>query len=258
LTFKTSFVFTYFCTDMKPNAYTIKHLLAFLLCLSMAPLAICQDVESEEVETKVLDSLYKEDQFYIGVTYNLLAYKPKGVSQNGFSSGFHFGFTKDMPINKRRNMAIGLGLGLSFNSFNHNLLIEKKEDNTIEFNVLNDAETAFTKNKFSMHLVEVPLEFRWRTSTAEDYMFWRIYTGFKFGYVFSNGSKFRGDPRNIKLNNIDAFNKFQYGINLSVGYNTWNFYAYYALNPIFKSDSKINATTIDAKALKIGLMFYIL
>ncbi len=236
----------------------MKYLLALLLCSCIVPLAVCQDIDGLETETKVLDSLYKEDQFYIGVTYNLLAYKPKGISQNGFSSGFHFGFTKDMPINKRRNMAIGLGLGLSFNSLNHNLLIDKKEDSSIEFSVLNDSETSFSKNKFSMHLLEVPLEFRWRTSTAEDYKFWRIYTGFKFGYVFANGSKFKGEPTNIKLNNIDAFNKFQYGINLSVGYNTWNLYAYYALNPIFKSESKINGSTIDAKALKIGLMFYIL
>jgi hypothetical protein len=31
--------------------------------------------------------------------------------------------------------------------------------------------------KFTQLLVEVPLEFRWRSSTFESYKFWRIYGG---------------------------------------------------------------------------------
>jgi len=233
----------------------MKFIVPIVLCFLTMSSMHSQTVEEESVT--VVDSLYKEDQFYIGVTYNLLAFKPKGSSQNGFSSGLHFGFIKDMPINKQRNIAIGVGLGASFNSFNQNILISETNGNT-NFNILNDAETPFSKNKFSMHLIELPIEFRWRTSTAKDYKFWRIYTGFKLGYSFVNGSKFVGDSGKIKLNNIDSFNKFQYGISLSAGYNTWNFYAYYALNPIFDKNSKIDNTVIDAKALKVGLMFYIL
>ncbi|WP_041301691.1 porin family protein [Lacinutrix sp. 5H-3-7-4] len=205
---------------------------------------------------KVIDSLYKEDQFYIGVTYNLLGQKPEGLSQNGFSSGFHFGFTKDMPINKRRNIAIGLGVGLSLNSFNQNLQIAKTDGNNLEFSIIDD--TDYSKNKFSTYMLEVPLEFRWRTSTAVDYKFWRIYTGFKFGYLFANNTKFEGQPENMKLSNLDIFNKFQYGLSLSAGYNTWNFYFYYSLNPIFKNEAQINGQIIDANALKVGLIFFIL
>jgi len=39
-----------------------------------------------------VDSLYREDQFYIGFTYNSLFNKPAEVSQNKFSSGFSGGF----------------------------------------------------------------------------------------------------------------------------------------------------------------------
>ena len=236
----------------------MKFLLSILLFFIIMPSAFCQiEVEQEEDALQVVDSLYKEDQFYIGVTYNLLAFKPDGSSQNGFSSGFHMGFIKDIPINKQRNIAIGTGLGLSFNSYNQDILIVQNNNST-NFSILNDAETPFSKNKFSMHLVELPIEFRWRTSTAKDYKFWRIYAGFKLGYVFLNSTKYVGNPANIELSNIDSFNRFQYGLSLSAGYNTWNFYAYYGLNPIFNSDSKINNTVIDARALKLGLMFYIL
>jgi len=221
-----------------------------VLFLFVTPLAWSQD---KDAIVKPIDSLYKEDQFYIGVTYNLIGKKPNGLSQSGFSSGFHFGYTKDMPINKRRNISIGLGLGLSLNSFNQNLLISELEDKSTTFSITTD----FTKNKFSTYMLEVPLEFRWRTSTALDYKFWRIYTGFKFGYVLASNTKFEGLPSNIKLSNIDAFNDFQYGVSLSAGYNTWNFYFYYALNPIFNNDAKIDGKTINANAIKIGLIFFL-
>ena len=43
--------------------------------------------DSTNTTITVIDSLYREDQFYIGLTYNLLQKRPKGVSQNSFSSG---------------------------------------------------------------------------------------------------------------------------------------------------------------------------
>ena len=110
----------------------------------------------------------------------------------------------------------------------------------------------------SSSLVELPLEFRWRTSTADSYKFWRIYTGFKLGYVIANTSKFESSTQNIKLKNINDFEKIQYALTLSVGYSTWNAYLYYALNPIIKNEAKVDGESLDINAIKIGLIFYIL
>ncbi|WP_460220095.1 porin family protein [Psychroserpens sp. MEBiC05023] len=208
--------------------------------------------------TKVVDDRYREDQFYFSVTYNLLGNKPKGVSQSGFSSGFHFGFIRDMPINEKRNKAIGIGLGLSTNSYNQTLLISEI-DGSFNYSVI-EGDVSFSKNKFTTYLLEVPLEFRWRTSTASDYDFWRIYAGIKFGYVVHNSSKFNGNPNNIKLSNIDHFNDLQYGLTLSAGYSNVNFHFYYALNSIFDDNATLSDTnsSIDMNAVKIGLIFYIL
>ncbi|MGE5943640.1 MAG: porin family protein [Flavobacteriales bacterium] len=213
---------------------------------------------AQENNIKIIDSLYKEDQFYAGVTYNLLGKKTSDLKQNGFSLGFHAGFIKDMPINKDRNIAIGIGLGYSANSFNQNLLIVKDGLGNINYSIIDENNISFSRNKFSQHLIEVPIEYRWRTSNPVDYNFWRIYTGFKIGYVFASTAKFKGDLGNFKYTNIEDFNKFQYGLTASLGYNTWNLYLYYALNPIFSSDAKINGETIDMNAIKIGLMFYVL
>jgi hypothetical protein len=200
---------------------------------------------------------YREDQFYLSVTYNLLNNKPDDVNQNGFSSGFHFGFIRDMPINEKRNLALGLGIGLSSNSYNQNISI-LKSNNELAYSIINESEINVSKNKFTTYLVEVPFEFRWRTSTAEDYNFWRIYSGFKVGYLFYNSSKIKSEEGDENLSNLDDFNKIQYGLTMSVGYGTWNFHVYYGLNSIFDDTAKLDGKAIDMKAFKIGLMFYIL
>lgn len=241
----------------------MKHFLFFIVCLLTNFIAFAQDDElklSEKASDTlvVTDENYREDQFYASITYNLLENRPDGVSQNGFSSGFHFGFIRDMPVNKRRNIAFGIGLGLSANSYNQTLLISEVNNNLI-YQVLID-DTSYSKNKFTTYLVEVPIEFRWRTSTIDTYDFWRIYTGIKFGYVIHNSSKYEGTPQNTRLTGIDDFNKLQYGLTLSVGYSKFNAYCYYELHTIFDDKAKIsgNGSDINMNTIKIGLIFYIL
>ncbi|MFL1012425.1 porin family protein [Flavisericum labens] len=223
-----------------------------LILLIFCCIGFAQDVVEKEV-----DSLYKEDHFYAGVTYNILANRPSDLRQSGFSLGFHLGFIKDMPINKKRTWAIGLGLGYSANSFNQNLLVSKGNNGNFNYSIIEDSKT-FAKNNMSSHIIEIPIEFRWRTSTPTEYNFWRIYTGFKLGYSFINTVKYEGGLGNIKYNDNDHFNNLQYGITLSAGYNTWNLHLYFALNPIFNKDAQLNNSNINMNALKIGLMFYIL
>ena len=202
------------------------------------------------------DPNYKEDQFYFGITYNLLGKKPNGLTQNGFSGGFHLGFIKDMPINTNRNLAIGLGLGYSTNSINQNLFISENAQGSPQYELVSSG--SFSKNKVSMHLIELPLEIRWRTSTPVDYAFWRIYTGFKLGYVIASTSKHEGEPMDVKLSGLDDINRLQYGLTLSVGYDKINAHLYYSLSTLFDSSAKLNGDGLDINVVKIGLILYIL
>ena len=233
----------------------MKRLLFIIVGLLCVQFSFSQDIIGIQVNDS-LDNNYKEDQYYFGITYNTLTNMPKGIRQNGFSSGFHLGLIKDIPINKRRNVAIGIGLGYSTNSINHNILISKAQNDSYTYELLNDSE--FTKNKFVQHLVEIPLELRWRTSTASSYKFWRIYTGIKLGYVFASNTKFKNASEQIKNNNIKDFNQLQYGVTLAIGYDSWNAYIHYTLNSIFDSDVQLNSNNLDIKMLKIGIMLYIL
>ena len=212
---------------------------------------------AQDDHLKPVDSLYKEDQFYVGVTYNLIANKPEGLSQNGFSWGLSLGFIKDIPINKARNKGFGIGLGYASDSYNNNLFVSKDSSGDYVYTVLDDG-SSFTKNKFLFHLIELPIEYRWRTSTPTDYAFWRIYTGIKFGYVMANSWKYKGDLGDLKYHDISDVNNFQYGLTLSAGYNTWNFHVNYLLNSIFSKNSSLGTESTNVSIIKIGLTFYIL
>ena len=230
---------------------------AFFFALGSASISYAQETETDKDSLKVVDTNYREDQFYASLTYNLLANKPNGLSQSGFSSGYHLGFIRDMPVNERRNVAIGIGLGLSSNSYNQTMLITES-NSQYSYTLLNDNEIDFDKNKFTTYLVEMPFEFRWRTSTATEYDFWRVYAGFKLAYMVFNSSKFEGQSGTIKLYDIQDFNRFQYGLTLSAGYSTISFQVYYGLNNLFKDSAQINNEPIEVTAVKMGLIFYIL
>lgn len=204
-----------------------------------------------------VDRLYREDQFYLGFTYNILSGLPEDISQSGFSGGLHLGFIRDFPINEKRNIALGTGLGWSFNTYGQNLFIGEGEDTgNSNFQVID--EQNYDSNRFSTQSIDVPLQFRWRTSSAENYKFWRIYAGIKLGYVYYFRSTFVQSGDRVRQTNVPEFNRFRTGATFTFGYNTFNFYFYYSLNPFFNDDAQLNGQEIGLTTFQVGLMFYIL
>lgn len=203
-----------------------------------------------------IDSLYREDQFYAGINYNSLLNKPVGLSQDKISFGFSAGFLRDMPVNKSRTVAIASGAGFSFNNYIQNMAITGSSSNPI-YGII-PSNVNYNKNRIEQLRVEVPIEFRWRTSTPETYKFWRIYGGLKLSYLLLDKSVYINDQTKVIISNNKDFNDLLYGAYISAGYNTINLYAYYGLNSLFKSSAKINNETIQMNTLSIGVMFYIL
>ena len=119
-------------------------------------------------------------------------------------------------------------------------------------------DNTISSNLFTSHNLEFPLELRWRTSTATKYNFWRVYTGIKFFYNLSNKFQFDDESNTTyKYSNISNYNRLQYGLTLSTGYDEFNINIFYGLTPVFKG-SNLNGEKIDTKILKFGLIFYIL
>ncbi len=201
------------------------------------------------------DINYLEDQFYIGITYNTFRDKPTNLLQRNLPYGLQFGFIKDMPINEKRTVAIGLGLGYAVNSYYSNLVASKNNGN-ITYSFLMDGAN-FQRSKIETHLLEMPLEIRWRKSTPVDYKFLRFYGGVKLGYAFVSRSKYVSNEKKESFYNTDV-DKFRYGLQLNVGYNTWNLHIYYGLNNLLKNTAAISDKEISIKPFRIGFNFYIL
>ncbi len=199
-----------------------------------------------------IDLKYLEDQLYLSLTSNVLVDKPLGISQNGFSGGFSMGFIKDIPLNRKRNFGIGVGLGYAYNAFIQNLKIFQENQET-QFSIAKN----YKSNKLAINEIEFPIELRWRNSTPKKYKFWRIYAGIKASYILTVKTSYKDDIESLTTKNITEFNRFQYGMTLAAGFSTWNLYVYYGLNPFFKKVN-FNGEDLNLRDFNIGLKFYIM
>ena len=203
---------------------------------------------SQEID----EDFYREDQIYINIYYNSLKNGVEEFKENKFSSSINFGFIRDIPLNKSGKFALGIGLGLGFNSYNNNLKINQINNN-LNFEFL-DNQIEYDKNKFLSSEIQIPLEIRLRNSSINTYKFWRFYAGIKYSRLLS--SKYKFDSENIKYQIDDIhLNPDKIGLTLNIGFNTWNIGLYKAIRPFF--DKKNNLST-DLEEFKVGLIFYIL
>ena len=199
-----------------------------------------------------LGDRYAEDQIYTSISYAQFFNQPESISRSGFSYAFSVGFMKDLTLNKKGNVSFALGFGYGFDFFNHELKIVELNNST-SFSDGSD----LTSNIFKSHNLEIPVEIRWRTSTAKKYNFWRIYGGVKFLYNLSNTFEFEENVTVSTFKNVSTYNSFQYGLTLSAGFDEFNINIFYSLTPIFEN-ATFNGKDINSSILKFGLIFYIL
>ena len=78
--------------------------------------------------------------------------------------------------------AIGIGLGMSFERYNTNVIRTNDFNSNVSYSVSkNLADNPFF---FSLQSLELPLSIRWRNSSSKDYEFWRIYGGIAFQWNY--------------------------------------------------------------------------
>ncbi len=199
-----------------------------------------------------LGDKYLEDQIYLDFTYNVLRKQPKDSKASSFSYGISAGYIRDISLVKSGRVAFGVGVGYGYDSFSHSLKVAE-DGNGYSFELTNS-----TDNKLSLHNLEMPIQFRLRTSDSKTYSFWRVYSGVKLTYNLSSRLTYQNNNVAVPITDVDFYNRFQVGLTLAAGYGTFNFHLYYGLTPIFKSTAILNGATIDTKVFKLGLSFYIL
>lgn len=225
----------------------MNRILIFLIFLLISSTSFAQK------DSLQLGSRYADDQIYASISYTQFFNQPAVITKSNFSYGVSTGFLKDFILNKKGSVSFALGIGYGYDFFNHELKIEESNNATVF-----SSDNTITSNIFKSHNLEFPFELRWRSSTANKYNFWRIYGGVKFIYNMSNSFQYI-DVNNMDFNysNVSAYNKLQYGLTLSAGYDKFNINVFYGLTPVF-NDAKIEGEKIETKAIKFGLILYLL
>ncbi len=204
---------------------------------------------SAQIDSLRIGDRYLEDQLYANITYNVLLDRPFGEENRGFSYGLSAGYVRDIPFNKSGNFAMGIGVGYNYDVFTHSLQVVNT--NEVTYN------TGVTANKIYLHNIEFPIQFRWRTSDAVTYSFWRIYTGVRLSYNLRNSFSYELNDVKYEFKNINVYNNFQYGLELNAGYGAFNFFVYYGLQPMF-NDVNIDGVHVNTKITKFGISFFLL
>ena len=195
---------------------------------------------------------YREDQFYFGSSYFIQTQPLDEFKQNGFSGNFQLGFIRDFPLNDSSTKAIGVGFGYERNFFTSNIQ-PVESDSNIDYRIV-VSRFLESKNKISFSSLVIPLEYRWRTSSLDQYKFWRIYSGFKLKKNFPIYS----NPSYGSEITIDDVEDWTTSIYINAGYNTWNISLEYDLNPLLKNKKTTNGENLNISFFRLGLVFYLL
>lgn len=199
-----------------------------------------------------LGDYYADDQLYFSISYSQFINQPQGIENDNFSYSISGGFIKDIILNSSGTFSMAGGVGIGGDFFNHNLKIEEINGESI----FTDGNSTI-ENKINIINLELPVQLRWRTSTANKYKFWRIYAGVTFLYNLNNTITFTENNATIEYKNISSFQKWQYGATLAAGYGKFNINVFYGLTPIY-GNATLNGANINTKTLKLGLVFFFL
>ena len=202
------------------------------------------------VTAQDITSKFREDQLYIGVAYPYFSTAPETLIQNKLSYAFSLGFVRDMPINKKRTLAIGLGIGWNISKWFTNTQFSVSTNRISAKTILVD----YQQNFLTMQSLEIPLEVRWRNTTATKHAFWRIHAGVSLHIPLSAKTLF------TSINGVDNHdflptNRTFLRGNVHFGFNTWNISIAHDIEGWAVSDSPNGE--FDIKSTKIGLIFYL-
>lgn len=241
------FLFLYVMKAFSPCRNTHRYLCSLFFFAVFYTTLIAQDNHSEDT------NFYREDQFYIGASLVLLDSNDQELNPRGISNHIQFGVIRDFPLSQDGRFATGLGIGVSFDRLNTNFFSDQTNKGITIFR-FNDNEND-PPLYLSHQSLEIPWSFRWRSSSPENYAFWRVYAGVSFQWIYR-----------AKMNQLEVFqsalqelNRFNAHANLSFGYNTWNFYLSYPLSSFFNQKVQFESNqTVKLIPIKIGLIFYLL
>ncbi len=165
---------------------------------------------------------------------------PDSIKVNAFSRGVGFHFFYDIPLDKKNQFSFAPGIGYSCSNYYSNALFVEDSTDKVIVDIIEDG-VQVNKNKIALGLLEVPVEFRFRSMPDGKGNSFKLAIGFKGGWQFTNKTKYAGDdiifntPSDVKVKifRYEALNMFRYGPTVRIGYGAINLQAFYGLSELF-------------------------
>ncbi len=227
---------------MKKSFRTKLAIFLFLFSISQLASSIySQGLFSYFNWTAYSDGPEKVDHIIVDLNWTTLMDMPSSITQKyhrNIGAGaylFH-----DHPINKKSTLAWAIGVGFSSFNIHHNGVFRydplPNNQNFTNLVPLSDS-IKYRVNKHNLTYLELPIEFRIRsmkTSTEERKRSnFKVYLGFKAGYLVNMHSKYIDDGLKIKLFTYNNKLLYHYGPTLRIGFKKLSLNAFYSMTPLF-------------------------
>jgi len=205
-----------------------------------------------------------QDRLIFDVFLDIWQDTPDEIDLEIFNRGVNIALVYDYPIGYS-NFSVASGISFtSHNMYSDHWYSYSSELDGYKF-IKIDEQLSYSNNKISLNYIDLPVEFRFRTTPTRDFPHtFRVALGAKLGFLVQSHTKYVGDyfVENDENNNIrsirykehslDNIEDWRYGIMARIGYGNVNITAYYPLTGIFKHN---NFT--DMRPISIGLSFII-
>lgn len=192
------------------------------------------------------------DHINFSINYDTWQHDISDINTEPYSFGFDLGIYKDVPISKRGNITLGIGLNYGVVRVHHNADIVYSVDSLSgeRATSLFKSSDSYTRNRLFTSYLDLPIEFRFRKLGNNKI---RFYAGFKGGVLLSVNNMRAGNGEKFKVYRIKNTNLFRYGPTLKFGYGNINFYGFYSMAPLFDND-----VSSQISPLTFGLTFFVL
>ena len=198
------------------------------------------------------DGAEKFDRIFVDFTWTQWMEQVPGVDQGIYSFGISAGWMKDIPLGKKSNVALAIGVGFDSHNFHHNgdfELIQNADGSLYTDLVSRNGVAELSKNKYAVNYVDIPVEIRLRTmnKTTEKKMKYnfRFYLGFKAGVLVNDHFKINDQISKRKIFSLPNTLPYRYGPTLRVGLNKLSFVGFYSLTSIFKENKGVALTPFN-------------
>jgi hypothetical protein len=191
----------------------------------------------------------KYDRLIMDLTYNTWTGDQPTFSTHANSIGLNTSLLADIPLSKKNNVSLGVGISHSLFKIDHNNdYVFSTSSNQTSYTHKSELDY-FDKCQLLGNSLSVPVEIRFR---APHWRHVKFHLGVKVGYQLNIYSKTVRNGENGKRiiydYNFGDINRFIYSLHARIGVRNWALFASYQFNSLFS-----NASSTKLNLVQFGL-----